>query len=617
MVVGGTALSVGALGGSKPPNWLRKPVTRGNLVDTVTGRAELESASNINIKCPSGGGPKSIVEIVENGKYVKKGDHLVTLDTATLEDEISLQTSDMHTATAAKDQAEKEYDVAEIAVEEYEQGTFVKELQTLAANVEIAKENLSSAKNSLEHSERMFRKGYISSLQLEAQQFAVRRSKFELDSAETARKVLDEFTKKRMLVELQSKVQTAKSKMESQKADFLLKKNKLKRSEDRLKACTITAPKDGFVVYANDSGRWGNQQSQIEQGATVAEGKDILRLPDMTKMQVKLMVNETKVGRLQVDLPAKIRIQGNVYEGRITAIANQHQQGGWIPQDVKEYPVVVAIETLVSQGGLAEFSLTGSSGKSVDARKFDKNSDGVITRDEIPDDEELAEAFEQADVNHDGQLDPRDQLKPGMTAHTTITVEELTDVLKVPVTAIVSKGSEHYCWVVHNNVAERRSVKLGRADDSDYQVLDGVKENEEVIRNPRSELEEARQLELEAKADEASHAKSGAANGNGNGKTNGAAPVPGKSPAPLPGAKEPAATKSPAGPGGKSGGRRPDWKEYDKDGDGKVSKDEVPEQMRPWLERGDTNGDGFLDLKEQVEMRRKAAEFGRGAKTAQ
>ena len=33
---------------------------------------------------------------------------------------------------------------------------------------------------------------------------------------------------------------------------------------------------------------------------------------------------------------------------------------------------------------------------------------------------------------------------------------------------------------------------------------------------------------------------------------------------------------------------------YDKNGDGKLSKDELPERMQGMLERGDTNKDGFL-----------------------
>jgi HlyD family secretion protein len=547
---------------------------------------------------------------------------LVTLDTSSLEDVIGLATIEVNTATANKDQADKDYDVAEIAVKEYEKGIFEKDLQTLKANVEIANENLSSAKNSLEHSERMFRKGYISNLQLEAQKFAVRRADLELASANTAQMVLEKFTKDKMLTELRSKVQTAKSKKDSQETDFALKKAKLKRLQDQLANCVIKAPQDGVVIYANDNQRFGQQTGTIEQGANVAEGKDILRLPDMARMRAKLMVNETKVGGLRPELPVVIRIQGDRYHGHISSIASQFEQKGWQTAEVREYAVLVRIEQLISDGNLAEFSLTDKDDKSVDARQFDKNHDRLIKRDEVP--EELWTSFDQVDVNRDGQLDPRDQLKPGMTADATITVETLSDVMKIPVTAVVSKGNERYCWIRKGNSSERRAIVLGRTDDSHYQVLDGIGEGDEVIKNPRTGIDDARKLEQEARTEEAAQ--------RANGHTNGSSATPEKSGAVPPGAKAPPAAKGPPGPGGpgpngpglagpgasgpgagpKTGAKKRgfDWKAMDKNHDGKVSKEEASEETQPFFDRIDTNGDGFIDAQEQAEMRKRMSGAG-------
>jgi hypothetical protein len=49
--------------------------------------------------------------------------------------------------------------------------------------------------------------------------------------------------------------------------------------------------------------------------------------------------------------------------------------------------------------------------------------------------------------------------------------------------------------------------------------------------------------------------------------------------------------------------------QLDKDGDGKVSKDEAPEPMQNFFDRLDGNSDGFIDKAESDEMRRR---FGRG-----
>jgi len=50
----------------------------------------------------------------------------------------------------------------------------------------------------------------------------------------------------------------------------------------------------------------------------------------------------------------------------------------------------------------------------------------------------------------------------------------------------------------------------------------------------------------------------------------------------------------------------------DTDGDGKVSKDEAPEQMRAFFDRIDGNGDGFIDKAEADAAARARAAAGGG-----
>ena len=45
--------------------------------------------------------------------------------------------------------------------------------------------------------------------------------------------------------------------------------------------------------------------------------------------------------------------------------------------------------------------------------------------------------------------------------------------------------------------------------------------------------------------------------------------------------------------------------DLDKDGDGKVSREEAPEQMRGFFANLDANGDGFIDAAEISEMRKR------------
>jgi multidrug efflux pump subunit AcrA (membrane-fusion protein) len=160
-----------------------------------------------------------------------------------------------------------------------------------------------------------------------------------------------------------------------------LEEAKLNRLQDQLKNCVIYSPSDGMVVYANEQsrGRFGsNNNSQIEEGAAVRERQSILKIPDLTRMQVKVNVHETKVEDVRPGLRARINIQGRELQGQVTQVANQPEASGWGMGNVKEYATIVEIDG-IPQG-----------------------------------------------------------LKPGMTAEVEILVAHLKDVLTLPVAALSS-----------------------------------------------------------------------------------------------------------------------------------------------------------------------------------
>lgn len=558
---------------------LTHTVGKSDLLITVTEDGNVESAKNLDIKCQVSGG-SSILWIVEDGKEVKKGDKLVELDQSKLEDEISAQTITYEKARSASIQAEKDFSVAQISVKEYIDGTFKKEQQDADAQITIAEENLRSAKNALEHSERMFRRGYISSLELESQQFSVQRAQLELDSAKTSKEVLEKFTKVKTLEDLESQVETARAKKQSEKAALDLEVARLERLKAEMELCVIVAPQDGMVVFANQtSGRFGNQSGPtIEEGAAVRERQDILKLPDLAEMQVKVTVHETKVDSLRRGMRARIKIQDQEYQGRVTSVANQPEPTSFFSASVKEYATIV---------------------------KIDGESTG---------------------------------LKPGMTAEVEILVAHLQDKLVVPVAAIVEQRGKFYCWVQTAEGPERRPVVLGLSDDKFVYVKDGIAEGEEVLMNPRAVVADARggdeaeeEMDVEGKfgegasddAPEPGDAPSrrregagrpgGAGGGRGDfggGRPGGGGGFGGGRPGGGGGPGAGGGGGRPGGGGGGGGGGR-NLMQYDKDGDGKVSKDEAPSWMQSFFDRIDSDGDGAVSASEIQSMR---SRFGGGGR---
>ncbi len=522
---------------------LTHTVQRGEMLVTVTEDGNVESAKNVEIKCQVAGG-SSILSIVKDGNEVKQGDKLVELDASALEDQINQQKITYEKARSAMVQAEKDFQVAEISVQEYQEGTYKKELQDAEAQITVALENLRTSQNVLEHSQRMFRKGYISLLELEGQQFSVQRSQLELDSARTAKDVLENFTKVKMLKDLQSKVETAKAKMESEKAAFALEESRLKRLEDQKGYCVITAPQDGMVVYANEQSgsRFGGQSGpQVEEGATVRERQTILRLPDLSQMHVKVNVHETKVEQLRIGMRARIRILDRELQGAVSSIANQPEPTSFFSASVKEYGTIVKI---------------------------------------------------------DGQ--PAG-LRPGMTSEVEILVAHLKDVLTLPVAAVVEQRGKYFCWVAAGGKTERRSLVLGLNNDRFVEVKDGVAVGEQVLLNPRAVVAEARVSEEEAKpanvGEQFGEAQPNA--GPAPGPERGASKPPAEAGGDAGGQAGP-----PRGPGGsRSGGF--DLMQLDANGDGKVSKQEAPERMQEGFDEFDTDKDGALDRSEINAMREK------------
>lgn len=420
-------------------------VRRGLMRVTVTEDGNVESAKNVDVKCLVEGG-STILEIVNEGQQVTAGTVLFKLDSSAIEEQLTTQKIAYEKARSTYIQAEEAVAVAEIAIREYEKGTFLQELQVADANIVIAKENLKNAEAMLSFSERMFRKGYIGEQQLESNRFAVERSKLDLDTAETARNVLVEFTKAKMLKELQSARDTAEAQMLAEKAALELEKKKLEHLEQQLERCVVRAPQDGMVIYAHEQRRFG-QGDQIEEGAAVRQNQSIIRLPDLSQMEVKVLVHETKVNKIASGMKANIRIRDWRTKGSVVSVATQAEPGSWFSASVKEYAAIVRIDD----------ELTGMG------------------------------------------------IKPGMTAEVEIVVAELRDALTVPLLGVIQQGRQYYCFVADPSSPTgytKRQVVVGMTNDRELEIKDGLSEGDRVILNPRATVPEARENNASAEKDD-------------------------------------------------------------------------------------------------------------------
>ena len=550
-----------SLGGQTAESYTTHLVRRSNLVVSVVEDGNIESASNDEVRCQVAGG-STILWIVDDGSQVEEGDEIVRLDSATIEESITAQRIAYEKALALKIQAEKNLSAAKIAVEEYRDGIFIQELQICKANVTVAKQNLKAAEDALEHARRMNRKGFVTDLEREAKEQSVVRAQLELDAAETAQRVLETYTRRKTLEDLEAQVEAAEATLRGEIAALDGEESKLKRLELQLANCSIKAPNSGMAIFANDMGggrRFGGDGPQIEEGASVREGQSIIKIPDLSQMEVKVMVHESKVANVKPGMKAEVRVRDDVFQGEVTSVATRPEPSSFFSGNVKEYAARIRIE--------------GSP----------------------------------------------EGLRPGMTAEVEIFVETRRKVVTVPVSAVYETGGERISWVLdENGKPERRLVALGQSNATSIEIRDGILEGESVILTPRV-------LEAKYQRNRKESGETDAGTADASEASDAAAEAPGPEGEPAAdGSSEPDSAMpkgGPPGPGGpgaeagppaggapagaeerRGGGRDPNaWKEYDSDGDGKLSKDEaagMPGPIAQFFDNIDGNGDGFLEASE-------------------
>ncbi|HBU36267.1 MAG TPA: hypothetical protein DEB70_00540 [Planctomycetaceae bacterium] len=407
-------------------------VEKRDLQITVTEEGSLVSDENVDITCDVVGGA-TIIWLVDDGSQVAKGMDIVKLDAYVLIEHATAQKIAYEKARALMIQADKDYAAAKIAVEEYSKGLFKKDLRTAESNVTAATERLQATKNTLSYGERMFRKGYITPQQLEAQESAVARAELDLGTANIALDVLTRYTKPKMTTELESIRDAAEARLESEKAALELERLRLERLEGELEKCTIKAPQDGLVIYANTRTR--DRETEIKEGTVVKERQVILQLPDLTKMRADVEVHESKVDEISPGMSAIIRVQDLSFSGVVTSVANR-PESNWYTT-AKKYVVGVRID------GISE------------------------------------------------------ALRPGFTAEATIIVADLQDVLAIPVAGVVEGGKEFVCAVKAGDRFEKRVVTLGKSDDRFVEIVEGLEEGEQIFLNPVTVLGETLSRDLE------------------------------------------------------------------------------------------------------------------------
>jgi multidrug resistance efflux pump len=533
----------------------------------VLEQGEIESSSNIEVICQvksttGGGGGISILWVIDEGTPVNEGDKLVELDSSQLEQTLNDDKIRVIAAEANVATAKAAVEQAIIAREEYIKGVFMTDERAIMNEKLVAEQELIKAQKALESSQRLVAKGLIKSLQLDADKFALAKCRNDLEAADGRLTVLRDLTKKKMLVQFDSDIESARAQLSAFESELEQEKTSLAETEEQINNCVMYAPAAGVVVHANKySSRGGNAEFVVEAGATVRERQELIRLPDPSKMQVECKINESRITLIAQGMAVKINVDaipGLTLKGIVSKVNNYAVPGGMMSGSIKEYAVLIDI------------------------------------------------------------LDPPEVIRTGMTAEVQIFVEQLDDAIQMPIQGLYEHDNKMLALVrTGPKIFETRKVKIGATNDTMATIEEGLDENDMVVLNLRDhlnlmdlpEMESTDNSDMRSIANVDPNAKRGGPPGGGKGGRGGGGPRGGGRSGGGPGGPG-------GGGGGFGGGGAPDpgaivtmmMERSDTDKDGTISAEEVQSidsSFRDRITAADTDGDGAITREELMSMIKK------------
>ncbi len=394
-------------------------ISREDLTVTVTAQGLLESEQNIEIKCKVRGW-NTIIWIIDSGTFVEAGDELVRMDSLFIEEQIDERTKYAHWSRSGAEHSKAQTVSSELALAEYERGTFVAERMKLEKDLAVARSALVSARNMLQHARTMRRSRYISEIEVEQREFAVRQAELEVELKETELKVLREFTKAEQLQLLNGELAASQATHQANVERAVADASRRQRALDEYQHCVIRADRAGLVIHRS-AAEWEVQP--LAEGSTVHKEQVLLLMPDLSKMRVKVGIHESVIDRMELGLKATVTLPDQTLTGEISEIATVTTPSGWWTGNEVKYDTFV-------------------------------------------------------------NLPAREGLRPGTSAEVEILVAHHEDVLTIPVAAIVQQGETHYCFVSTDAGPEKRRITLGDTNDVFTIVNAGLKVGDQVLLRP-------------------------------------------------------------------------------------------------------------------------------------
>ena len=357
-------------------------VTRDNFLVSITESGEIRAKNSTSVVTPRVQGNLKIIYIVPEGTYVHAGDTVVKFD----------PTEALTNLKNAESKLEiTESDKAKLMADQKSSLTNLESaLKGAELSFELSKLNLEQMKFEAEIKQQQAK------LEHEKNQLSLAKAKQDLES--------QKIIQKSELSKIDIQVQQDRSNLEKAKRD--------------LSTLTLTAPKEGLVVYETN---WSTGR-KVMIGDTPWPGMPVISLPDLSSMQSMTYVNEVDVSRVRKGQKVLVKLdafQDSTFTGVISSVASL-------------------------------------------GRNKDRNSNIKVFEVEV-------------DMQSQSSI-----LKPGMTSSNKIIIDQIPNVIYVPQESVFDKGGKKIVYLKNGSGFEDQEVETGEKSENYIVITKGLNPSDEV-----------------------------------------------------------------------------------------------------------------------------------------
>lgn len=379
---------LGWIGGVKPTDVQVMTAKKGKIVELVTASGEIQPEVEVRVSPEV---PGEIIELtIMEGDYVDEGKLLVKI----------------------------------------RPDNFINALERAKANYNQVRANLLSSRSNLSRSEAQYLRSQL--------EFNRQKSLFDQNVISDSEYEIAETNFKVSTQDLESSKQNVKA------SEYNVKgaKATVDESEENLRKTSIVAPMTGTVSLLSV------ELGERVVGTSQMAGTELLRIADLSIMEVRVDVNENDIVRVKIGDTTNIDVDAyntydQVFKGIVTEIASTANPKP-SPDAVTEFKVKIRV---------------------------------------------INESY----INLTIEEGIKNPFKPGMTASVEIITQVKDEILLIPISSVTTKnekdslGNESVKQIVFvndNGNAKMVEVTTGISDFENIEVLSGLNENDQVISGP-------------------------------------------------------------------------------------------------------------------------------------